>query len=1163
MANGIWNVNSGNWSSTGSWSGGTIASAGGYADFGTRNYTITTPIVTVDAPFTIGDLYTADADIPGTVNLTFNGGFAITLDPVGAGQSLVTTDTPTIINAPVSGTNGFVHNSTSARRLTLSNVSNPLTGTIRISGAAAISLLGGFPNGVTVSLTSPANNTNLTLGANTLANSLLDVQCGDTGSTQFIIMSGTGPFRIKRMTGGAGKYISFQSGANQQVHVGTNDAGFDSDIYNAYTGVQSAGAPSIRKVGTNTITIGPTGTLRFGNIDAGNVIVQNTHPFNFGTTPPFDIENTNIANDATLTLDVTTTAVEPYWLEPDMNAGGLTGTNGPKIAVSAGVTAYTSGARIFTRRGTDKPATFQAPAGATLYSNLSYGLGANLICDVLFQGGGTFNCRFNQVGSPAGGAYVTVKGGSTYRDANAAGAGTVAGVALVFDIQENSTVALYPVGTASTTTPVYASVGTGSRLTFGHPTAPARSSNVYSLTGTASAAVEGRGTTIHTLNTAATPAFLPNSSSTTKIDFYGRIGKGSGPGDVNADNLSLDLDYGVSYINGSDNTYVGLTIVRVATLDGRGRIVNSTVLPRSDGSVLAAGRGVGAGDFQLKQVDLSVASPIFQGSRTTGQSSGYASKVIISSLVSQIAGRTIRARGAGSGWEVGKTYTIVQFSPARDVAPLVNATAYPWTDSANPRIGNGTVTSDKNGIYLAPQYLPAAEPLVWNGGVDGEWYNGATGFLLKTARTDVPFYSGDTVFFDATSTVIARVTEDISINNLTLDPVAQHTIRTPTAKKILAGGLLTVPAVSVGQAFDQRLELEGTWTGVTLSGPLVVSHANALQGASTGKLTFNQQGSLKCENVDMTVAFGPVWNNVGTSGAGNTSSYITKTGGKTLDLTGNVTSGGNIYSVLLIRGEGILKLSGTNTGYSQQMYLNDSSVPVGRNVLRITGTTNSSGLANGAFLAFNEGGIFETVATSFTRKVTSTGLESGLAAFFGVGPNGGGFSAIGTGTLSISTVVGFGPYNVATAPNNWNGPIYFGTGYSSSTQTTNLSSPTITIDPGVDQVFHVFAGANTAGSTAGILGVISSTGNCIARKRGAGVLALYGKNTYQGSTIGEAGRILCVTSRSVSLTDVTLNNGAELQATATGANVDPADTGYILHTKSMVLKAGSKVIIGA
>ncbi len=135
--NSTWNSDSaGNWSDTARWLGGTVASG---ADFtATLGNVITADrIITLDAPYTIGNITASDT----THNYTISGGNILTLDrTTGVPVIDVTTSGRTLtISSQISGSDGLQKNG--AGILLLNNTSNNYTGGTILS-AGSISFAG-------------------------------------------------------------------------------------------------------------------------------------------------------------------------------------------------------------------------------------------------------------------------------------------------------------------------------------------------------------------------------------------------------------------------------------------------------------------------------------------------------------------------------------------------------------------------------------------------------------------------------------------------------------------------------------------------------------------------------------------------------------------------------------------------------------------------------------------------------------------------------------------------------------------------------------------------------------------------------------------------------------------------------------------------------------
>ena len=131
QTNGTWsNDAAGNWSDSLNWSGGNVASgATATADFSTLNIT-GDHIVTVDAPFTIGTLKSADFTTASN-SWQFTGVGPLTLNNGGSAPEInIGNRTPTV-SVPLVGTNGF--SKTGAGALLLSGDNSLLSGTMTLA----------------------------------------------------------------------------------------------------------------------------------------------------------------------------------------------------------------------------------------------------------------------------------------------------------------------------------------------------------------------------------------------------------------------------------------------------------------------------------------------------------------------------------------------------------------------------------------------------------------------------------------------------------------------------------------------------------------------------------------------------------------------------------------------------------------------------------------------------------------------------------------------------------------------------------------------------------------------------------------------------------------------------------------------------------------------
>lgn len=153
MPNGTWTsvaVGPSNWSTTGNWSGGTVANLATFTANFTSNITASTT-VTLDTTRTIGNLTFSDGNNPGDAwVLTRSSTNTLTLDN-GASSPVIQVVTPTTISVPLAGSNGFIKSGAAQMDTT---TSHGVSGTLALtagqiftgSRATAPVLANVFPN---------------------------------------------------------------------------------------------------------------------------------------------------------------------------------------------------------------------------------------------------------------------------------------------------------------------------------------------------------------------------------------------------------------------------------------------------------------------------------------------------------------------------------------------------------------------------------------------------------------------------------------------------------------------------------------------------------------------------------------------------------------------------------------------------------------------------------------------------------------------------------------------------------------------------------------------------------------------------------------------------------------------------------------------------------
>lgn len=588
-------------------------------------------------------------------------------------------------------------------------------------------------------------------------------------------------------------------------------------------------------------------------------------------------------------------------------------------------------------------------------------------------------------------------------------------------------------------------------------------------------------------------------------------------------NLSL-IAQGTIILRGTTNsTYSGVTRIPsgyAGSFDSAHSFLNSDVSSLSSAGTLFGAGGWngttgGLGDFGMKSLSFTYGGTLRSSKKDAATTP---SKLAITGTFAR-SSSSVSVIGAGTGWVAGTEYLVASFASTTGTGTISAGT---WADSVNARIGNGTVRTTATAIYLTP--AAANTTVTWAGGTSGgQWFNNQpSGWSGSSAPA---FANGDTVVFNASSTVTATLTENVTVNGITMN-AASHTV---------SGGftLTNTSGLTIGGVFTQTLDTPMTHAGNIVIGTgseLLVTNASALT-QSTGIVDMTAGAAKLTTSVSVTVSRQV---SLPTTIAANTT--FQKTGGTTLTLSGAVVDGANATNVNIV-GSGVLHM---NVGLPTNAVLRvvDNATTNGSNVFRTTNALN----ANSA-LVLGFAGIYETNQPTFSRAY---GTSAGQVTCLNTG--GGGFSSFSGSGLTVSTALTYG----SSVVSQWSGPMYFGTALTTSQSKTTLSGAQNINEQ--TQTFHVFNGANANGSTGEISGKISGSGTIT--KAGPGTLIISNAtNDFTASVTVSTGTLVTTNATVLNGQSVTLAASTTLQARTS--------SGTALNVNNLTTGTGSRIIIGA
>ncbi|NJA04139.1 DUF4347 domain-containing protein [Methylococcaceae bacterium WWC4] len=361
---------------------------------------------------------------------------------------------------------------------------------------------------------------------------------------------------------------------------------------------------------------------------------------------------------------------------------------------------------------------------------------------------------------------------------------------------------------------------------------------------------------------------------------------------------------------------------------------------------------------------------------------------------------------------------------------------------------------------------------------------------------------------------------------------------------LTAGGDNSSTTFSGGISGSGGLTKAGSGT-LILSGSNTFSGALTLSGGTLQTASLGSAGSLVMDGGTLAASAGGITSSVGVSVTANGGAFNTTAGNITLNGnltgTGGITVGGGAGNVL--------KLAGTNTGYSGTVTLNNTIIDIASDSALGTGalawnggklrsTTTARSIGNAITLG-GDVTMSGSFALTFTGNVdfgnAARTINSGVdTTFSGILSNSSGlFTKTGAGTMTLSganTLTGAVTLSLGGLTLNNASAIANNTAVSVGAGTTLTLGAAKTIGS-LAGAGNVALGAFTLtagdGSNTSFTGVISGSGGLT--KTGSGTLTLGGTNTYTGATTISAGTL--TTSGNNRITDssaVTVASGASL-----------------------------------
>jgi hypothetical protein len=533
----------------------------------------------------------------------------------------------------------------------------------------------------------------------------------------------------------------------------------------------------------------------------------------------------------------------------------------------------------------------------------------------------------------------------------------------------------------------------------------------------------------------------------------------------------IDGTFSIGPTNQSIGTGKKLQGVGSITTSGNGKITMNA------GSTLQAGNSLGGATLTIGALTFGSGTP--NATMVVNKdSSGDPSKVSVTGDLVLNGNVTVNVSAPSGTWVSNTPYTFLTYGGTK----TGSGTFVSGTVSGG--VGRQTgMTFNTTSSPLTFTVVDANATVTWNSGSStNTWYDQQpTGWTATGNITD--FRNGDTVIFDATSFVTATLAGSVTVASLTMSG-ASHTID---------GGSYSLTnngALSTSGAFTQTLNVAGNHGAVNVGqfSTLALGHAGALGGSADITLT----------GTNANLSFGSGATGLSTPrllklSPGSTVSQYLETSGNSIVTISGAVSGGSAGAHIRKVGAGVVSLTGSLTAVTSNICVGElnNNAGEGRNVLRVGNSFPSTGT-----LRLNSASILEITATQFTKAYGNT---AGNVYLEDTSTLGAGFSSFNTSGTAVTTSITFGSGGPTS---QWNGPMYFGTALGTSTGKLTMSGTLGLASTQTTQTFHVFNGANAAGSSAQInlLRSIAVVGTKTFIKSGPGSLYVVNGGNGTGPT---------------------------------------------------------------
>ncbi len=446
-----------------------------------------------------------------------------------------------------------------------------------------------------------------------------------------------------------------------------------------------------------------------------------------------------------------------------------------------------------------------------------------------------------------------------------------------------------------------------------------------------------------------------------------------------------------------------------------------------------------------------------------------------------------------------------------------------------------------------------------------------------------------------------------NVNDYIVPSTPAVSMRTPadTTNYVFNGNSLTLSGPGTTAAGGGRLITKNNGVVTYTINNLLVTNLGMIQNGAAGNTPVIIAGSITTSNGgwvllpgnnQITIAAdvagdGPLWLGSPSAASANTVTFS----GAISNYTGSVYSTNNTSTLLfsnnlvqtysgnllmsrtnngvIVRGAGVLTLTGTNAYPGLTTVSNGTLVLAGNGV----GVTNSTTVASGATLQLQANAnntvsgtnyCLGTVgaANTFTKGCTLQFRSDSSVVFNG----GNSLAGVGNGinTWDVNQLTGAGVSNTITfAPDGFNVfnstfNLTGGNGYSlvlgplngvntGGTLTLNPSNLNLTIGGVTGDV----AGGTTVQGNGDVTSSAAITAVTRLTKQGSGTLTLNGANSYSGATRIQGGTVVLANGTTLASTNLDLSTGAQLDVTAL--------SGGVLPLNFLQVVAGSGTVLGS